>query len=100
MPEPDPDPDPDPDPVAVCPAGQMPSRAGGCLQPMQCAPGEVWDEASQECVPEKGEGVLLGRCGTPCFRNASYLVPLGSLRVWGSMALWSVFLIRGWGFRK
>jgi hypothetical protein len=43
----------------------------------------------------KGEGVLLGRCGMPCFRNASYLVPLGSLRVWGSMALWSVFLIRG-----
>jgi hypothetical protein len=80
-PGPDPGPDPDidleEDPV-VCPAGQMPSRAGGCLQLMQCPPGEVWDEAAQECVPGtcSGNQVLdeFGVCQDPqTFSNGAAL---------------------------
>lgn len=74
---PEPDPDPDPDPVAVCPAGQMPSRAGGCLQPMQCAPGEVWDEASQECVPEKGGGCAAGEVWDALLQKCLLSCPVG-----------------------
>lgn len=88
--EPDPDTGSGVDPGSgtgtVCPAGQMPSRSGGCLQPMQCAPGEVWDEATQECVPSgcSGGQVLdeFGVCQDPQKFSNGAALPCPKGEVW------------------